>query len=101
MCRLLLLKSESGFSPNPHLNQFKQLSKNSKEYQGHGWGCAWLNKDNQWKLHHNIDPIWEDQTDFPDTKLFLAHARSAFRDEGIQIENNMPFTDGHYVFLFI
>ena len=38
--------------------------------------------------------------DFPHTRLFLVHARSAFRDEGIVVENNMPFTDGASVFLF-
>jgi glutamine amidotransferase len=45
-------------------------------------------------------PVWEDQNNFPDTTLFLAHARSAFRDEGIVVENNMPFTDGTNIFLF-
>ena len=34
------------------------------------------------------------------TTLMLAHARSAFRDEGIQVENNMPFFDGERVFIF-
>jgi len=28
------------------------------------------------------------------------HARSAFRDEGIVIENNMPFSDGESIFIF-
>jgi glutamine amidotransferase len=28
------------------------------------------------------------------------HARSAFRDEGIRVENNMPFTDGRSMFIF-
>jgi glutamine amidotransferase len=30
----------------------------------------------------------------------VAHARSAFRDEGIRVENNMPFVDGEYAFAF-
>jgi len=30
----------------------------------------------------------------------LVHARSAFRDEGIAVENNMPFSDGESVFIF-
>lgn len=34
------------------------------------------------------------------TTLLIAHARSAFRDEGIVVENNMPFTDDQYVFVF-
>jgi glutamine amidotransferase len=32
--------------------------------------------------------------------LLLAHARSAFRDEGIRVENNMPFVDGQRAFIF-
>ena len=34
------------------------------------------------------------------TNLLLVHARSAFRDEGIAVENNMPFSDGDSVFIF-
>ena len=101
MCRLLLLQHSVGVDPIPHLDAFKAVSENSKEYQGHGWGCTWLDQSGQWQFHHNIDPIWEDQkNDFPSTRVFLAHARSAFRDEGIFVENNMPFTDGENVFLF-
>ncbi len=37
---------------------------------------------------------------FGDTRLLLVHARSAFRDEGIVVENNMPFSDGESMFIF-
>ena len=100
MCRLLLVADHNSINPAFHLGAFKEISRSSKEYQGHGWGCAWLDKNSEWQLHHNIQPVWEDQNIFPDTTLFLAHARSAFRDEGIRVENNMPFTDGTNVFLF-
>lgn len=101
MCRLLLLVRPEGVDPNPHLDAFRDLSRNSREYQGHGWGCAWLDEDRQWRLYHDIRPVWEDtEAAFPRTPLFLAHARSAFRDEGIAIENNMPFSDGENVFVF-
>lgn len=101
MCRLLLLYCPDGVDPNPHVNAFRELSRNSREYQGHGWGGAWLDEDQRWQLYHDIRPVWED-TDpvFPRTPLFIAHARSAFRDEGITIENNMPFSDGENVFAF-
>lgn len=101
MCRLLLLYRPEGVDPNGHLPAFRELSRNSREYQGHGWGCAWLDADRQWRLHHDIRPVWED-TDpvFPVTPLFIAHARSAFRDEGIAVENNMPFSDGDNVLAF-
>ncbi|MDZ7840777.1 MAG: class II glutamine amidotransferase [Gammaproteobacteria bacterium] len=101
MCRLLLLYHPDGVDPSAHLEKFRELSRDSREYQGHGWGCAWLDDDRQWRLYHDIRPAWED-TDpvFPRTRLFVAHARSAFRDEGIAVENNMPFGDGENVFAF-
>ena len=37
---------------------------------------------------------------FGETRLLLVHARSAFRDEGIVVENNMPFSDGESAFIF-
>lgn len=100
MCRLLYVRTRSPFAIHEHLQTFADISRNSPEYQGHGWGCAWV-RDGEWQLHHDIRPIWENElADFGETTLLLAHARSAFRDEGICIENNMPFFDGKYVFIF-
>lgn len=102
MCRLLLVKSKEKFAILHHLKKFAQLSKNSKEYQGHGWGLAYL-KDNKWKYYKNIKPLWEDNIDqFKNisTNYLLVHTRSAFKDEGIVVENNMPFYDKDYVFIF-
>lgn len=101
MCRLLLLHHPRGVEPAAHLDRFREVSRNSREYQGHGWGCAWLDDSGGWQFYRDIRPVWEDtEPVFPPTRLFLAHARSAFRDEGIAIENNMPFSDGKNVFLF-
>ncbi|MBN96226.1 MAG: hypothetical protein CL928_19475, partial [Deltaproteobacteria bacterium] len=76
------------------------LSQASTEYQGHGWGCAWLEEGN-WQVYRDIRPVWEDDlARFNTTTLLVAHARSAFRDEGIRVENNMPFFDGQQVFIF-
>lgn len=101
MCRLLLLSHPAGVDPATHLDRFRELSRDSREYQGHGWGCAWLDDDSRWRLYHHIRPVWEDTAPaFPRTRLFIAHARSAFRDEGIAVENNMPFSDGENVFAF-
>ena len=100
MCRLLYVRAHSPFAIKEHLETFADISKNSPEYQGHGWGCAWV-RDGQWRFHHDIRPVWEDGlSNFGETTLLLAHARSAFRDEGICVENNMPFSDGRYVFIF-
>lgn len=100
MCRLLCVRSDSEFSIDQQLKPFAQLSQDSREYQGHGWGCSWR-RDGKWHFHHDIRPVWEDDIDdFGETNLLIAHARSAFRDEGIVVENNMPFTDGNFVFVF-
>jgi glutamine amidotransferase len=100
MCRLLFIRAHSPFAIRGHLKTFANISKSSPEYQGHGWGCAWV-RDGQWHFHHDIRPVWEDDLgDVGETTLLLAHARSAFRDEGICVENNMPFFDGRYVFIF-
>ncbi len=100
MCRLLLVKATRPFEVQEQLERLAHISQHSKEYQGHGWGCAFL-EDGQWKLYKNINPIWEDDlSQFGMTTLLLGHARSAFKDEGITIENNMPFYDDPYVFIF-
>ena len=84
-----------------HLKRFAEISKNSKEYQGHGWGCAYRDHTGGWKFYKNINPIWEDELSrFGETTHLIAHARSAFEDRDIVIDNNMPFYDGRTVFIF-
>lgn len=86
-----------------HLAALARIARDSREYQGHGWGCAWIEGDApcRWRFHYDISPVWND-TSRPTgrTTLLVAHARSAFRDEGIRVENNMPFFDGERVFAF-
>ena len=108
MCRLLCVRSDvagdlrrgEGFDMHPHLAAFAQLARESREYQGDGWGCAWI-ADGGWRIHRHISPVWEDTTrPSGRTTLLLAHARSAFRGEGIRVENNLPFFDGERAFIF-
>lgn len=100
MCRLLFIKSKTEFNISDHLNIFSDICKNSKEYQGHGWGCSYL-KDEKWIHYKNINPIWEDDTNhFPTTNRLIVHARSAFQDKDIIVENNMPFYDDKFIFIF-
>ncbi|CAB1078858.1 hypothetical protein JY97_03540 [Alkalispirochaeta odontotermitis] len=101
MCRLLTIKSETPFAIPPHLAQFAEIARTSKEYQGHGWGCAYLDASDTWQFYKNIDPVWQDDFGrFDETRLLVAHARSAFEDKDIVVENNMPFFDGRTVFIF-
>ena len=100
MCRLLCVKNQKPFDIGERLSELADIARNSPEYQGHGWGCAYI-VDGEWKVYHDIKPIWEDDlTRFGATTLLLGHARSAFRDENIVVENNMPFADDRYVFAF-
>ena len=100
MCRILYANCATPFPIAEKLRPFAELSRNSREFQGHGWGCAWRTDDG-WQQYHDIRPIWEDDLNqFGSTHLLLVHARSAFRDEGIVVENNMPFSDGESVFIF-
>lgn len=101
MCRLLTIKSETPFAITPQLIKFAAIAKNSKEYQGHGWGCAYLDESARWRFYKNINPVWQDDfNQFDETKLLVVHARSAFEDRDIVIENNMPFFDGRTVYIF-
>jgi len=100
MCRLLLVRADKDFSIPEHLRRLAHIARQSKEFQGHGWGCAYL-ENGQWRVYKNIKPIWEDNLGrFGTTRLLVGHARSAFKDEGIAVENNMPFVDETYVFIF-
>lgn len=100
MCRLLLVRAVRDFGIPEHLERLARVAKHSKEFQGHGWGCAYL-ENGQWTLYKNIKPIWEDDlSQFGTTRLLVGHARSAFKDEGVAVENNMPFIDEPYVFTF-
>lgn len=100
MCRLLYINSKEEFKIQEYLQKFALISKESREFQGHGWGCSYL-KNGSWIHYKNVNPVWEDNfSSFGKTNRLIAHARSAFRDEGIIVENNMPFYDGRYIFIF-
>jgi len=100
MCRLLYVDSKKEFDISDYLSKFSVISKNSKEFQGHGWGCAYF-QNGKWQYYKNVMPIWEDNLNrFGKTNRLVAHARSAFKDEGIVVENNMPFYDDKYIYIF-
>jgi len=83
------------------LKAFATLCRISPEYQGHGWGLAYKDEQNQWRHYRSLTPIWEDDLDFvPPTRWLMVHARSAFKNEGIILENNMPFEKDDQQFIF-
>lgn len=100
MCRILIMRQPSAFDFTPHLQEFSQMCLASKEFQGHGWGMAFKN-DKGWHFVKKLEPIWESHLEDFGSGTFLAvHARSAFQNEGICLENNMPFYDPDHIFLF-
>ena len=93
MCRIITIKTEEPEDSNERLRQFAEMCRKSKEYQGHGYGIAW-HENGEWKEHHSIIPIWEDNLPIiPKTRRLLAHARSAFQNKDILLENTMPFSN--------
>jgi len=100
MCRILALTSTRPADTAPHLRAFAQIARHNREFQGHGWGCAWQ-ESGAWRSYHSLLPVWEDDVGrFGRAGVFVAHARSAFRDEGIAVENNMPFVEEPFAFVF-
>lgn len=99
MCRILAVHDPAGIDTAALLPAFAAVARGSREYQGDGWGIAVWNGD--WQRYRSVSPIWEDDLSrFGQQTLFVAHARSAFRNEGIAVENNMPFIDGDTAFVF-
>lgn len=107
MCRFLLLKSKKPIIPTEIVTAFAKMSKKSKAYdgdwQGDGWGFSWFEKDS-WKTYKSLKPIWENKKQFikfPNSCIFLIHARSAsFPQHKNKIEYNQPFTSDHYSYVF-
>jgi len=108
MCRFLLVKSQKPIKPENLLTRFAKMAKNSRSYDGDqqsdGWGIAWLNAQKQWQLKKSLSPIWKELnsfTQFPDSNIFVVHARSSSfpKDKGFIIYNQ-PYIDGQYSFVF-
>ena len=100
MCRILAVRGCEPFATAPLLERFAAMARASREYQGDGWGLAW-DDGRGWQTYHSLAPVWEeDASKFGDARMLLVHARSAFRNEGICVENNMPFLAGGIAFAF-
>lgn len=100
MCRILVVKSDKEFEISRHLERFAALCRRSKEYQGHGWGLA-VPDGGRWKVYKSLAPVWEQKMrGFGRSRLLMVHARSAFRNENISLEYNMPFDSGRLAFAF-
>lgn len=100
MCRFLMLRSDHGFDPKPVFATFRERCRKSPEFQGHGWGTA-FRSNGEWTRCRSLTPIWEDTVALPrEVDFLVVHARSAFRNEGIEVSNNMPFYREERIFVF-
>jgi predicted glutamine amidotransferase len=94
--------------PQALLARFAEMAQKSKaldgDWQGDGYGVAWLDEQNKWQVKKSLSPIWEEiqnLDNLPETGMFLAHARSAsFPQHKGVIEFNQPYILGEYAFVF-
>jgi predicted glutamine amidotransferase len=108
MCRFLVVKSEEKICPAPLLEAFANMAEKSRtfdgDWQGDGWGVAWLGDENKWQRYRSLKPVWKDREQFvriPDTKVFTVHARSAsFADQKGILEYNQPYFNDRFSFVF-
>ena len=108
MCRFLLARFSESTEPSALLHAFADMSEKSKaldgDWQGDGWGVAWLDSNNQWKRQTSLAPVWQERQTFevvPRTRVMVAHARAAsFAHHKGVIEFNQPYLFGEYAFVF-
>jgi predicted glutamine amidotransferase len=103
MCRILILNNKKSCDIQKDLADFALMCKNSKKWQGDGWGVARLKRKN-WDIYKSQKPIWKDQKVFDNlkkSKLFIVHARgSSFKRHRGNVAHNQPFYKEKVVFAF-
>jgi len=108
VCRFLIIKSTSPIGIDEFLKQFAQACFLSRtpdgDWQGDGWGISYLSEDGQWLIRKSLLPIWSETevfNNFPKSRFFLVHARSAsFPNQKGLIDFNQPFISSRYAFVF-
>jgi len=108
VCRFLIIKSISPIRIDEFLNQFAKACYLSRtpdgDWQGDGWGISFLSEDGRWQIRKSLFPIWTETrifNNFPKSKFFLVHARSAsFQNQKNLIDFNQPFISHPYAFVF-
>lgn len=104
MCRFFLIKSNRKISIEKWGRLFAYECKRSKEWQGDGWGIAWLNESGEWEIQKSTNPIWEEikkMKSLPPSLIFVIHARSSsYEKDKNNIEFNQPFLEDKIAFVF-
>ncbi len=108
MCRFILLASPEPCDMREFAAQFAQMCQRSNcldgDWQGDGWGLAWLDDNAAWQRHRSLEPIWtepEAVQDIPLTRHLVMHARAAsFPHQKGRIGYNQPYVHGAHAFVF-
>lgn len=108
MCRFLMIKSRRPFQAADILQKFAVMAEQSRapngDWQGDGWGAGWLDQGGNWRVQKSLRPVWQEAealAEFPASRLFLAHARSAsFPHQRNVLEYNQPYIKESYGFVF-
>lgn len=108
MCRFLLARFHEPTRPQELLEAFAEMSEKSKaldgDWQGDGWGVAWLDEQGEWHRQTSLAPVWQEThifDDLPATRALVAHARAAsFPHHKGVIEFNQPYLFHEYAFVF-
>ena len=108
MCRFLMIQSRRPFQAADILRKFAAMAEESRapdgDRQADGWGIGWLNQGGQWQARKSLKPVWQETealAQFPASRLFLVHARSAsFPHQKDVLEYNQPYIEESYGFVF-
>ncbi len=104
MCRILLVNLKEPDDVRQYIENFALKCRASKEYQGDGFGIAYLDKNGEPQIEKSLNPIWSSSNiiqKVPYTTFVLVHARSAYGEKTIgDIDYNQPFGDKDFLFAF-
>ena len=108
MCRFVVARFQKPTQPTALLQAFAEMAQKSKaldgDWQGDGWGVAWMDEGGSWQVQTSLAPVWEESSVFstiPATSTVVAHARSAsFPHHKGVLEYNQPYVFGSYAFVF-
>jgi len=108
MCRFLMIKSQLPYQAADVLSKFAAMAEESRapdgDRQADGWGIGWLDQEGHWQVRKSLRSIWQETDsldEFPASRLFLVHARSAsFPHQKDVLEYNQPYIEESYGFVF-
>jgi predicted glutamine amidotransferase len=103
-----MVRTTAAESMQKTLHQFSAMCEKSRtsdgDRQGDGWGVSWLNGNDEWQTYSSLKAIWDDTSRFqniPNTKMLVAHARSAsFAHQKGILEYNQPYINTDFCFTF-